>query len=49
MQSVSRDIIINKQPHQIYFFISNLENLPFWSEFAMVEKVSGDAEYKEAA
>ena len=42
MQSVSRDIIINKQPHQIYFFISNLENLPFWSEFAMVEKVSGD-------
>ena len=42
MQRVVRDIIINKQPHQIYFFISNPENLPFWSEFAMVEKVSGD-------
>lgn len=44
MQRVTRDIIINKQPHEIYFFISNPENFPFWSEFTLVEKVSGNGE-----
>lgn len=44
MQKVSTDLIINKEPQEIYFFIANLENLPFWSEIKAVEKVSGEGE-----
>lgn len=38
------DIVINKEPHQIYYFISDLLNLPFWSDVDAVEKVSGGGE-----
>lgn len=41
---IEKDIVINKKPHEIYFFISNLLNLPLWSDVATVEIVSGNGE-----
>lgn len=38
------DIVINKEPHEIYYFISDLLNLPFWSDVDAVEIVSGGGE-----
>lgn len=41
---VEASIVINKEPHQIYYFIADLLNLPLWSDVEAVEKVSGDGE-----
>lgn len=44
VRKVEAQRIINKEPHEIYFYISNLENLPFWSDIAHIETVSGSGE-----
>lgn len=41
---IAVDIVISKEPHQIYYFISDLLNLPLWSDVAAVEIISGSGE-----
>ncbi len=39
---VQTDIVINKDPHEIYFFIADVKNLPLWSDIKAVEVLTGE-------